>query len=77
MYDELITLLRDTDFSDGCPCGAENLCKDNDCIIWQAADAIEELQGKTKILEKIADYWCKRAIIESNNTIIAKYKTRE
>ena len=44
MYSDLIKNLRETDFSDGCPCGAENLCKDNDCLIWQAADAIEELQ---------------------------------
>lgn len=25
-----------------------------------AADAIEELQGKTHILEKLADYWCNK-----------------
>lgn len=42
--DELIKILRETDFSDGCPCSAEELCKDKDCLIWQAADAIEALQ---------------------------------
>lgn len=46
--DELIKVLRETDFSDGCPCGAEPMCKGNDCIIIQAADAIEELVRKEK-----------------------------
>ena len=45
-YDELVKALRETDFSDGCPCEAEELCKDNDCLITQAADAIEKLQGQ-------------------------------
>ena len=44
MYDQLVKVLRETDFSDGCPCGAEPLCKGKDCVILQAADAIEELQ---------------------------------
>lgn len=44
MYDELIRVLRETDFSDGCPCEAEQLCENKDCVMWQAADAIEELQ---------------------------------
>ena len=43
MYDDLVKVLRETDFSYGCPCGAEPLCKDKDCVILQAADAIEEL----------------------------------
>ena len=43
MYDELVKVLRETDFSDGCPCGAEPLCKEKDCVILQAACAIEEL----------------------------------
>ena len=43
-YDELVKLLKETDFSDGCPCGAEPMCANEDCIILQAADAIEELQ---------------------------------
>lgn len=58
MYDELVKVLRETDFSYGCPCGAESLCKDKDCVIIQAADAIEELQGRAKVLEKVADKWC-------------------
>jgi hypothetical protein len=45
MYDELVKVLRETDFSDGCPCVAEPMCKDRDCVILQAADAIEELMG--------------------------------
>ena len=46
MSDELVNALRETDFSYGCPCGAEPLCKDKDCIILQAADAIEELMRR-------------------------------
>ncbi len=46
MYDELVKVLRETDFSYGCPCGAEPLCKDKDCVIIQAADAIEELMRR-------------------------------
>ena len=45
MYDELVKVLRKTDFSDGCTCGAEPLCKDKDCVILQAADAIEQLSN--------------------------------
>ena len=46
MYDELIKALRETDFSDGCPCEAEPMCASADCIIAQAADAIEELNSQ-------------------------------
>ena len=46
MLDELVKALRETDFSYGCPCGAEPLCKDKDCVIIQAADAIEELMRR-------------------------------
>lgn len=38
MYDELVKRLRETS------CGAE------DTLWWQAADAIEELQGKNKTI---------------------------
>lgn len=58
MYDELVKVLRETDFSYGCPCEAEPLCKDKDCVIIQAAEAIEELQRRAKVLEKVADKWC-------------------
>ena len=44
--DELVKVLRETDFSDGCPCGAEPMCKDRDCVILQAAEAIEELMRR-------------------------------
>lgn len=70
MYDELIKNLRETDFSDGCPCGAENLCKDNDCLIWQAADAIEELSRREtpmKITEiHVDEYYCPACGAENN-----------
>lgn len=45
-YNELIRVLRETDFSDGCPCGAERLCENKDCVMLQAADAIEELMKR-------------------------------
>ena len=46
MYEELIKELRE-------PCPHEN------CVLCQrAADAIEELVGRAKVLEKIADKWC-------------------
>ena len=42
--DELVKALRETDFGDTCVlCEHEDMCKCNDCIIIQAADAIEEL----------------------------------
>ena len=47
-YKELAKALRETDFSDGCPCGAEPMCASADCIIAQAADAIEELLKAAK-----------------------------
>lgn len=44
MYDELVKALRETDFGDTCVlCEHEDMCKGNDCIIIQAADAIEKL----------------------------------
>ena len=46
MYDELVKALRETDFSDGCPCEAEPMCNNKDCVILQAADAIEELMRR-------------------------------
>lgn len=50
MYDELIKRLRE--------CTAE---QNGEKTLWhQAADAIEELQGKTKVLEKVADHWCNK-----------------
>lgn len=46
MYDDLVKALRETDFGDTCVlCEHEDMCKGNDCIIIQAADAIEELQA--------------------------------
>lgn len=52
MYDELIKRLRDW----------PRVCTRYDGSVDQlhddAADAIEELQGRAKVLEKIADKWC-------------------
>lgn len=45
--DELVKALRETDFGDTCVlCEHEDMCKGNDCIIIQAADAIEKLQKR-------------------------------
>ena len=44
--DELVKALRETDFGYTCVlCEHEDMCKCNDCIIIQAADAIEELSN--------------------------------
>ena len=42
-YTKLIKALIETDFSNGCPCEAEEMCKGEDCVIIQAATALEEL----------------------------------
>lgn len=42
-YTELVKALRETDGEPICPCPYDNMCEDKDCIIYQAADAIEEL----------------------------------
>lgn len=58
MYSELVKQLRETDFSDGCPCEAEPMCESKDCVIIQAADAIEEL-SKPKwipVTERLPDF---------------------
>lgn len=53
MYEELVKALRETDFGDTCVlCEHEDMCKGNDCIIIQAADAIEELSHD---YEKLAE----------------------
>lgn len=53
MYEELVKALRETDFGDTCVlCEHEDMCKGNDCIIIQAADAIEELSHENESLAK-------------------------
>lgn len=43
-YSKLVEALRDTDFGDACDyCERSDMCKYDDCIILQAADAIEKL----------------------------------
>lgn len=46
MYDELVKALRETDFGDVCVLCESELCRGKDCVILQAADAIEELIDK-------------------------------
>lgn len=58
MYIDLIKALRETDFSEGCPCTAQELCEKKDCIIIQAADAIEELEQLLGHFEQSTwDFW--------------------
>ena len=46
-YTKLVAAVRDTDFGDTCVyCEHSDMCKDADCIILQAAAAIEELQAE-------------------------------
>lgn len=45
-YDELVKALRETDFGDVCVLCESELCRGKDCVIIQAADAIEELSKK-------------------------------
>ena len=45
-YSELVKALRHLDTMNICPCEADDLCKYDDCIVYQAADAIEELQKR-------------------------------
>lgn len=51
MYDELVKRLR---------LAKAVLSRNKDLIalLSEAADAIEELQGRAKVLEKVADKWC-------------------
>lgn len=48
-YTKLVAAVRDTDFGDTCVyCEHSDMCKDADCIILQAADAIEALEAEHK-----------------------------
>ena len=50
MYEELVKRLREV-IPWECPLTCKN-------TMHEAADAIEELQGRAKVLEKVADKWC-------------------
>ena len=54
MYDKLIKRLRKTSIDFG---ESDHVS----VMMIEAADAIEDLQGKAKVLEKLADYWCNKA----------------
>ena len=71
MYEELVNSLRycathscmgEAPTLTGCTAIYDDAPKDcdscNAVLQWQAADAIEELQGRAKVLEKVADKWC-------------------
>lgn len=45
-YKELVKALRGMDNGDSCPCEYYMMCEDSDCVLVQAADAIEALQAE-------------------------------
>lgn len=52
MYDELIKALRETDFGYVCEhCEHEDMCRNNDCVIIQASDALEAAEKRIAVLE--------------------------
>ena len=60
--DELVKALQETDFGDTCVlCEHEDMCKGNDCIIIQAADAIEELQQQVEHYHGCMNDWFEAA----------------
>lgn len=53
--DELVKALRETDFGDVCVLCESELCRGKDCVILQAADAIEELQTYADLYEDLTE----------------------
>lgn len=52
-FEQLVEALRHTDFGDTCDhCERWGMCKDDDCIILQAAAAIEALVNRVKCAEE-------------------------
>ena len=45
-YTELVNALRGMDTGDSCPCEYCMMCEDSDCVLVQAAAAIEALQAQ-------------------------------
>ena len=45
-YTKLVAALRGMDTGDSCPCEYYMMCEDSDCVLVQAADAIEALQAE-------------------------------
>lgn len=57
-HNELIDALRETDFGYVCEhCEHEDMCRNNDCVIIQAADAIEKLQAEIDRKDKALQAW--------------------
>lgn len=75
-YTKLVAAVRDTDFGDTCVyCEHSDMCKDADCIILQAADAIEALQAEVDKENKSADAY--RAMYFAKRGDITIEKVRE
>lgn len=45
-YTKLVEALRGMDNGDSCPCEYYMMCEDSDCVLVQAAAAIEALQAR-------------------------------
>ena len=57
-YEQLVEALRHTDFGDTCDhCERWGMCKDDDCIILQAAAAIEALEARLGEAENSVERW--------------------
>ena len=57
--DEIIHALEATDFHQDCDyCEFSELCRGEDCVILQAADALTELQAENKALRNELCYKC-------------------
>ena len=75
-YTKLVAAVRDTDFGDTCVyCEHSDMCKDADCIILQAAAAIEALQAEVDKANKSADAY--RAMYFTKRGDITIEKVRE
>lgn len=54
-YSELVKALRGMDTGDSCPCEYYMMCEDSDCVLVQAAAAIEALQAEVERLQADVD----------------------
>lgn len=55
-YAKLIEALRGFDVCQSCPCETPEMCNENDCMVLQAADAIEELLAEINELKDSVKY---------------------
>jgi hypothetical protein len=51
------------------------MCKDADCIIFQAADAIEALQAEVQFYNALAEEW--KSSAENKERLLGLYRTEQ